>query len=34
VHSAALQKDLQDELLDYCAGLTSVPFPRESRKVD
>jgi NAD(P)-dependent dehydrogenase (short-subunit alcohol dehydrogenase family) len=34
VHSAALQKDLQDELLDYCAGLTSVPFPRESRKGD
>jgi hypothetical protein len=25
---------LQDELLSYCAGLTSVPFPRESRKGD
>jgi NAD(P)-dependent dehydrogenase (short-subunit alcohol dehydrogenase family) len=34
VHPAALQKDLQDELLSYCAGLTSVPFPRESRKGD
>jgi NAD(P)-dependent dehydrogenase (short-subunit alcohol dehydrogenase family) len=34
VHPAALQKDLQDELLSYCAGLTSVPLPRESRKGD
>jgi hypothetical protein len=34
VHPAALQEDLQDELLSYCAGLTSVPFPRESRKGD
>jgi NAD(P)-dependent dehydrogenase (short-subunit alcohol dehydrogenase family) len=32
VHPAALRTDLQDELLSYCAGLTSVPFPREFRK--
>jgi NAD(P)-dependent dehydrogenase (short-subunit alcohol dehydrogenase family) len=34
VHPAALQKDLQNELLSYCAGVTSVPFPHESRKGD
>jgi len=27
VHPAALRTDQQDELLSYCAGLTSVPFP-------
>jgi NAD(P)-dependent dehydrogenase (short-subunit alcohol dehydrogenase family) len=34
VHPAALRPDLQDELLSYCAGLTSLSFPREFRKDD
>jgi len=27
VHPAAQRADLQDELLDYCAGLVGVPLP-------
>ena len=30
VHQAARRTELQDELLDYCAGLTGVAIPNES----
>lgn len=34
VHPAADRTDLQDQLLDYCAALTHVPLPGDSRMAD